>query len=156
MHELLTAGAFVAAVGHIIYTFVPGAGPFRTMSFRRELPQVFWWRQCELMVGNAGAQLDIFPSLHTALPTLFALHAFRHRRSSPFRYLWPLSALFAANIIVATMFLRWHYAVDVLAGLLLTALAQRIAILDSRLEPTRAQAGRQPTYEGVRSSELAG
>jgi hypothetical protein len=156
MHEVLTAGAFVAVIGHIIYTFVPGAGPFRFMHFKRELPQVFWWRQCERMVGNAGAQLDIFPSLHTALPSLFALHAIRHRRTAPFSYLWPVSTLFALNIIGATMFLRWHYAVDVLAGLLLAALAQQIGISDARSEPTRARTGKQPTFEGVRQSELKG
>ena len=33
-----------------------------------------------------------------------------------FKYTWPIALFFSLNIIVATLFLRWHYAVDVIAG----------------------------------------
>jgi membrane-associated phospholipid phosphatase len=60
--------------------------------------------------------MDIFPSLHTGAPTMLALFSFRNRKDLPFRYTWPVVAFCAVNIIIATMFLRWHYLIDVVAG----------------------------------------
>jgi membrane-associated phospholipid phosphatase len=98
-------------------------------------------------VSAAGAMLDIFPSLHTAYPTLLTLYSLRYRHTLPFRYTAPVTAFFTANIIIATLFLRWHYAVDVLAGLLLAVLAQRLGILSADRETDEARAGRQPVWE---------
>jgi PAP2 superfamily len=146
-HELLLGATLVALVGHLLYTLVPGAGPCAHITFAKELPDVFWWRQVLVVVDNAGALLDIFPSLHTAFPTFFALHAWRHRRTRPFCWTWLPAAFFAANIIVATLFLRWHYAVDVVAGLTLALTAQRIAVAVARRERGRRAAGLQPAFE---------
>jgi membrane-associated phospholipid phosphatase len=67
---------------------------------------------------------DVFPSLHTAVPTWFTIYAFHRARTDP-RWRWParITAFFAANIVVSTLLLRWHYAIDVVAGLALAALA---------------------------------
>jgi len=81
---MLLGGAVVATVGHLVYTIVPGAGPYAHLAFQHDLPEVFWWVQVLRVVDNAGALLDIFPSLHTAFPLFFALHAIRHRRAHPF------------------------------------------------------------------------
>ena len=74
-------------------------------------------------VDAGGAQKDIFPSLHTAVPTFIAIFSFRHRRLVPFKYSWPVMAFVATQIIIATLFLRWHYLVDVVAGLTLATTA---------------------------------
>jgi membrane-associated phospholipid phosphatase len=65
--------------------------------------------------------MDIFPSLHTAAPTAVALFSLRNRKELPFRYTWPLVAFCTVNIIIATMFLRWHYLIDVVVGFALAA-----------------------------------
>lgn len=134
--ELMIGALLVASVGHVVYTFVPGVGPVGATDFEGPLRGGFFWSQVQRVVDHAGAQLDIFPSLHTAYPTLFVLHAIRWRRTRPFRWSWPVLAFFAANIIVATMFLRWHWLVDVLAGLALAAfahgVARRVAARESR------------------------
>ena len=49
--------------------------------------------------------------------------AFAHRRTMPFRFVWPVIAFFPVNMVTATMFLRWHWVVDVVAGLLLATTA---------------------------------
>jgi membrane-associated phospholipid phosphatase len=67
-------------------------------------------------VQTAGALKDIFPSLHTGAPTFFAIFAFVHRKKMPFKYTWPILAFCVSQIIGATMFLRWHYLVDIVAG----------------------------------------
>ena len=52
----------------------------------------------------------------------------------PFRYTWPLVAFFTINIIIATMFLRWHYVIDVVAGLGLACAALSLSAVFTRLE----------------------
>ena len=113
---------------HLLYMAVPGWGPYWFLkgSFRHELHGGLFWRWVREAVDAGGAQKDIFPSLHTAGPTFVAIFSFRHRDRSPFKYTWPLVAFFATQIMIATLFLRWHYVVDVIAGLVLAALAAEV------------------------------
>ena len=149
LQELMAGGMVIVALGHTLYTLVPGAGPVATLVFDQPLQGAFWWDQVELAVSTAGAQLDIFPSLHTAWPAYFTLHAFAHRESQPFRWLWPVLAFVALNIIVATMFLRWHWFIDVVAGLLLALAARGFAVAIAQREESRGgpRDGRQPVWE---------
>ncbi len=152
MQELMAGAMFVVAAGHFLYTIVPGVGPYATIPFEQPLQGGFWWNQVELTVATAGAQLDIFPSLHTAWPAYFALHAFAHRDTRAFRWLWPILAFVAVNIIVATMFLRWHWFIDVAAGLLLAFAARTFAVAMASREQLRdgRYDARQPVWEGFR------
>ena len=107
-------------LGHLLYMIVPGYGPhsFLAGQFSHELPHGLFYGLVVDTVTQAGAKKDIFPSLHTAVPTLFTLFALRHRhRVRAFRYAWPVLAFIACNMIAATVYLRWHYLVDVLVGL---------------------------------------
>jgi hypothetical protein len=115
----------VFCTGHFIYTLVPGYGPYRFLagSFQHELTGGTFWHLVQATVSEAGAQKDIFPSLHTAAPTFFALYSFRHRDVAPYKYTWPFVAFCALQIIGATMFLRWHYLVDICAGVTLALFA---------------------------------
>lgn len=149
LRELMVGATIVACTGHTLYTLVPGAGPYAALEFAEPLQGGFWWHQVQATVASAGAQLDIFPSLHTAYPTLFALHAYGNRDRAPFKYLWPVIAFFAANMICATMFLRWHWFVDVIAGLCLAITARHVSVLIARREGGRGRGedDRQPTWE---------
>lgn len=144
MSELLLGAMLVTGVGHTLYTLFPGAGPWVALRFDAPLQGHLFFRLVMKAVTSAGAMLDIFPSLHTAHPTLFFLHTLRHRREAPFRYTLLPMGVFAANIIIATLLLRWHYGVDVLAGLALAAAAQQVAIRVSRREAERPG---QPVWE---------
>jgi hypothetical protein len=118
---------------HLLYMVVPGWGPYWYLrgSFRHPLRGGPFWKWVREAVEVGGAQKDIFPSLHTGVPTFLAIFSFRHRYLSPFKYTWPVVTFLATQIIVATMFLRWHYLVDVIAGLALAVIAsfasQRLA-----------------------------
>lgn len=149
LRELMVGAVCVATFGHIGYTLVPGVGPHAAMEFPEPIHGGFFWQQVLLTVESAGAQMDIFPSLHTAYPTLYALHAFAWRRTRPFRWAWPVVAFFAVNMVVATMFLRWHWFVDVLAGLALAVTARTLAVYVARYEAPRDLPGsdRQPVWE---------
>jgi hypothetical protein len=149
LHELMAGGMLIITTGHFLYTLVPGAGPYATLVFDQPLSGGFWWRQVEVTVATAGAQLDIFPSLHTAWPAYFTLHAFAHRDFLPFRVLWPILGFIAVNIMIATMFLRWHWFIDVALGLLLAFAARGFAVAVASREGQRGGPYdlRQPVWE---------
>jgi len=106
------------SIGHSLYMVVPGYGPYRAMAdaFQHPLPHGLWYDIVMDAVHSSGALMDIFPSLHTGAPTVLAFFSYRNRHELPYRYTWPLVTFCTANIIIATMFLRWHYLIDVIAG----------------------------------------
>lgn len=136
-------------VGHTVYILVPGFGPYRAMAdaFENQFPHGLWLDLVMSAVNSGGAMKDIFPSLHTAGPTFIALMSFRNRKRVPFTYTWPLITFFAGNIILATMFLRWHYIIDVVAGLALATFAALASPVITRWElRRRAREGLLPLW----------
>lgn len=132
--------AFIFAVGQLGYMAVPGYGPGPALGhlFQAPVDGGFFWAWVVGSIEAASALKDIFPSLHTAVPLWFALWALEVARSD--RRMLPLAqvTLFcAANIIVATMLLRWHYAIDVLAGVALAAATFVVATAAARWEEAR-------------------
>lgn len=147
----------VFCVGQLVYTLVPGFGPYRLLATRFHHPlvgHVFWPLVEKTVASFDGAQrTDIFPSLHTAVPSFFTLFAYRHRDKLPFRYTWPVMAFVTVNIILATMFLRWHYLLDVFAGLALASTAFATAIrLPAREDARRRAAGLPPIWRPLFSA----
>lgn len=137
--EFMAGMLIIVCIGHTGYILVPGFGPYRAMPqmFHHELPGGFWMDLVWSTVRSGGAMKDIFPSLHTAGPCFIAMFSFRNRDRLPFRYTWPLLTFFAANIIGATMFLRWHYVIDVFAGFSLATVAAVVAPRVTEWEVTR-------------------
>ena len=153
--ELLLGMAIVTAVGQSLYTLVPALGPYAQHAlFARPLAGRFFFTLVREVVDHAGAMLDIFPSLHTAHPVLIALHAVRHRHSPFYRAIWLPTLLLAGNMVVSTMFLRWHYGVDVLAGLILACAAHSIAVVTECDERAGRQASWEPLWPPDVSSAL--
>jgi len=144
-----TGVLLIFCTAHVAYMIVPGFGPYWYLkgTFQHDLEGGTYWRLVREAVEAGGAQKDIFPSLHTAVPTFFAIFSFRHRKLVPFKYWWPVIAFLATQIIIATMFLRWHYLIDVIAGVALATagslLGQRIADWE---HAKRARLGLQPVW----------
>jgi len=146
---------------HVLYMIVPGFGPYWYLkdNFHHELTGGPFWKLVRETVEVGGAQKDIFPSLHTAAPTFFAIFSFRHRKHFPFKYTWPVIAFLATQIIIATMFLRWHYLIDVVAGLTLATTASFLGQYVADWERAkRERLGLQPAwtplvYPWTRASE---
>jgi hypothetical protein len=142
---------WVFCIGQLVYVLVPGYGPYKLLAptFAHDLEgETFWPLVSKTVASFDGAhRTDIFPSLHTAVPTFFTLFAIRHRAHVPFRYTWPVMAFVTSNIILATMFLRWHYLLDVIAGLVLATSAFLTArCLPGKEEAARARTGRSPIW----------
>jgi membrane-associated phospholipid phosphatase len=144
-----TGFLLIFITAHLLYMVVPGFGPYSYLRdvFQHELHGPTFWPLVRETVDAGGAQKDIFPSLHTAVPTFIAILSFRHRRSMPFKYTWGLMAFVATQIIIATLFLRWHYLVDVIAGLILaTTVAFLSPVLAKWEADRRERMGVQPAW----------
>ena len=130
---------FVLGVGQSLYLLVPGFGPGigTPELFDTDLPDGMWWGLVESLVASGGAQKDIFPSIHTAAPSFILLFSFHNRRHAPYRHTWPALAFFVTNIIIATLFLRWHWLLDVVAGLALAFLGHVAGVYGSSWEARR-------------------
>jgi membrane-associated phospholipid phosphatase len=59
----------------------------------------------------------VFPSLHVGISFVVWLYAFRNSR----KLFWILSPL-VLSLFVSTIYLRYHYLIDVVAGLVLAPL----------------------------------
>jgi hypothetical protein len=138
----------VLSVGQSLYLIVPGYGPASLPAmFDRELPAGVWWNLVKELVASAGAQKDIFPSIHTAAPTFILLFSFHNRAHLPYRFTWPLVGFYSFNIIIATMFLRWHWLVDIIAGLMLALCAYLGGVVGTRWETEhRRRLGLPPAW----------
>lgn len=118
---------------YILYMIFPAVGPRFTLhdfsAISTELPGLFFTETIRDQI-NAGAGLvgnfsdpaaevnrDCMPSGHTALTIINIYLAFVY--SSRFRY---LIAIIGIGIIVSTVYLRYHYVIDILAGILTAVL----------------------------------
>lgn len=156
--EFATGMILVYCIGQSLYLVVPGFGPHVAFPalFPEPLPSGRWHDALVRTVAAAGAQKDIFPSLHTAGPLFLTLFAFRHRREPIFRLAWPITAFVTANIVVATLLLRWHYTIDVVAGVVLGIAAFGGAIRLTAAETGRRHsAGRGPIWPPLRTPAAA-
>jgi hypothetical protein len=153
-NEFTLSALLVFSIGHLTYMLVPGFGPGAAMtsSFAQPLPRGPWLDTVWHTVETGGALKDIFPSIHTAIPTVITLWSFRHRGKLPYRYTWPLVCFVSANVIIATMYLRWHYLIDVVAGFTLGAFAfwLGVRLTEGEIE-RRNSCGLRPLWPDYRS-----
>jgi membrane-associated phospholipid phosphatase len=88
--------------------FTPFRGPITDLNTR--------------IVLSGSNRVDCFPSLHCAISSYILFFDLRHRRWRFWLYLVPCVGLW-----VSTLYLRYHYFVDVLAGFALSAAALWLA-----------------------------
>jgi hypothetical protein len=130
LNELGTAKRFFTGViglygvGLMGYLLMPARGPYLAMAEQFGVPlrggSLTNWNAVMVQLGSN--HVDVFPSLHCAV-SAFVL--FFDRRHSPRLFL--LCLVPCAALWVATLYLRYHYLVDVLVGFALSAVAYRVA-----------------------------
>ncbi len=115
--EMMAGVLVVTFVGLIGYVLVPAVGPMYTMrnqyTVPLSVPLDIVNRQIEFM-DYARIKRDVFPSLHVGISFVVWLYALRNSRRL-FLILLPL----ILSLFVSTVYLRYHYLVDVVAGLVL-------------------------------------
>jgi len=127
------------AIGFFGYIMVPAVGPERAFPwlFATPLP-VGALSGFNTRIINAGTALyDVFPSLHTGIALCILIHDARQNRRRFYFLLAP-----CIGIIVSTIVLRYHYAIDLFAGALVAALVSALPI-----EAPRSVADEEPLSE---------
>lgn len=119
-------------LGFLGYTLIPAAGPHLAFPEAFTSPPTggIITRLNAALVNAGSNRVDVFPSLHTAV-TVFLMGWLwpRHRK------LFLALLLPALGLCLATLHLRYHYAIDVAAGLGLAALG---LVLSKRPIPTQS------------------
>ena len=123
-----------------LYFFMPAIGPRLTLcdftKLNAELPGLYLTNYLRNIVNQGGgiinntlspsllANRDCMPSGHTMMSVINMFFAFKYRLKSK----W-FVGLFGISIIFATLYLRYHYFVDIIAGVF-------FAIISLCLEPS--------------------
>jgi len=120
-----TVGLFsLYGIGFLGYALVPAGGPYLALAGEFASPLVGGpiteWNAMLVHAGSSG--VDVFPSLHVAVSSFLLGFDFRHQRRRFWVYLLPCCGLW-----LSTLYLRYHYLIDVLAGFALATLALWLA-----------------------------
>jgi hypothetical protein len=110
----------IYGIGFLGYSFVPAAGPCHAMAGQFSVPLDGWWftRLNAAVVSRGSNGVDVFPSLHCAISCFLLFFDRRHR---PWRF--KLYVAPCVGLWVSTLYLRYHYAIDVVCGFALAGFA---------------------------------
>ncbi|HEX8697585.1 MAG TPA: phosphatase PAP2 family protein [Myxococcaceae bacterium] len=99
--------------GVVGYLLVPAVGPLKAMadSFTQPLLGGPITALNDFVVSRGSAVYDVFPSLHVFMTCVMLDH---DRREHPLRFKWMRPV--AVGLVLSTVYLRYHYAIDLLAG----------------------------------------
>jgi hypothetical protein len=125
--QYLTGWIFTYAISYLGYIFLPAHGPgvFQADQYQVALHGGSFYRLVVLGNEATGGLQGVFPSLHVGCSVYLCVSDLRKNRLRGLTYL-PLIVL----IYVATIFLRYHYIVDLVAGTIIPvvciALGERV------------------------------
>jgi hypothetical protein len=131
--QYLTGWIFTYAISYLGYIFVPAHGPvvFQADQYQVALQGGFFYRVVVLGNEATGGLQGVFPSLHVGCSLYLCVYDLKTNLLRGLTYL-PLVIL----IYVATIFLRYHYVVDLIAGTIIPivciTLGQRVVSRWSR------------------------
>jgi membrane-associated phospholipid phosphatase len=130
-------------VGFLGYIAVPAVGPQLILRDQYTVPLkgwLFYYRIKQVVLRLQDFPRDCFPSMHTAISSVTLYFTWRHRRHLPWRRLiLPPVIILTASLWFSTVYLRYHWFVDVLAGWGVTALACAVSVKLTRIWPTAEQ-----------------
>lgn len=116
-------------IGLFGYSVLPALGPCFALADQFKTPLEGWaitrWNAELVRIGSN--RVDVFPSLHCAVSSFILVFDYRHK---PWRfrlYLIPCLGLW-----ISTIYLRYHYFIDLLCGFGLSALSLWIVHLYSK------------------------
>ena len=121
--ELLLAILICGAIGTIGYLFVPAVGPgiAYPQLYTKSLSGSLYRPLIDLM-DRARAPRDVFPSLHIAIAAIVLWYSGRYGRT-----LGAIVAPFVVGNWISTIYLRYHYAVDDVAGFIVAVASVLLA-----------------------------
>jgi membrane-associated phospholipid phosphatase len=131
---LFCTGLFTLyAIGITGYTLLPGQGPFVHFAgeYTKELTGYVFTDWNTAIVAAGSAKYDVFPSLHVGAGLFLLMFYYSHNRRVFYVYLLPF-----VFIVLSTIYLRYHYLIDVLVGAFCSVLSYHLAkrIYSNRLK----------------------
>ncbi len=117
----LTLLAIAFFISYIGYLLVPALGPRFYLAHlqTRPLEGVYLFSKIQHVLNELeNIQWDAFPSGHTAIILLVVYFAYYHFR----RFFWVMIPI-SVSLIFSTVYLRYHYVVDVIGGILLALIS---------------------------------
>lgn len=112
-------------VGVVCYIAFIAYGPRNLMPAQVESLLFTTYPKYHLLTSEVNSNTNVFPSLHTSLSVTVALLAARTR--DVYRGWSYLAGVLAASVVVSTMYLGIHWAVDVMVGTVLAVLSVWVA-----------------------------
>ena len=115
-HRVTVGLMVICLLGYCGYVLVPAIGPlfYIPQQFNEPLSSGLLSKIRSDLDVEARNPRDCFPSMHVAVPFLMLLYGFKFYR--PFLI---LGVPIFVGIFISTMYLRYHYFIDLVAGLLL-------------------------------------
>ena len=98
-------------LGFTIFLLVPARSPDVVYDFAPLVGHGFYERSMAAWRSLQAVTYDAFPSMHTAISTLAVVHAYRLRLR-----MWIAMLPIVVLLQLATLYLRQHYFVDLVAG----------------------------------------
>jgi hypothetical protein len=101
------------AVGFVFYMSLPAVGPALAFPelFSAPLQGGLPFRFNTAVVNSGSSVYDVFPSLHVFIACLLLHHDWRYCRNR----FWIMSGP-ACGLVLSTVYLRFHYGIDLIAG----------------------------------------
>lgn len=123
--EMMSGMMVISFLGLLGYILVPAIGPMYTLRNQYTVPlrgsMGVFNREIDFM-DFARIRRDVFPSLHVGISFVVWLYAYRNSK----KLFWILSPLIL-SLWLSTLYLRYHYLIDVVAGLILAPLCYGLA-----------------------------
>jgi hypothetical protein len=151
--QFLTGWVFTYVIIYLGYLFVPAHGPvvFQADQYTVALEGGFFYRLVVLGNDMTGGLQGVFPSLHVGSSVYLCLFDLQTNRLRGLTYL-PIVLL----IYVATIFLRYHYVIDLVAGTIIAVACVRMGRrVFWNWAMDRAAAGK-PALPGGEADDLPG
>ena len=133
-------------MAYFLYFLTPARGPRFYLAAYQTLPLTGLWLTTPLQAildALEGIQRDAFPSGHTTIAIIVLAMAGRYQR----RLFYPLLVI-VGSLMVSTVYLRYHYVIDVIAGVLLAVLCLWVTFWLYREHEERYPALELSTHSG--------
>jgi membrane-associated phospholipid phosphatase len=129
--ELFLSLSLCFYLGFLGYLLVPAIGPRHYMAEDFSVPITgFWITELAAQAWNSLelVQRDCFPSLHTAISTIACIYLWRYRNIWKHgKILFAICLPFIVSLWFSTVYLRYHWVIDVVAGWILALFCSWIA-----------------------------
>lgn len=125
LKELLVAFIINYSAGTVFYTMFIAYGPRNALPNIVAQPMFDTFPEIKVLTSAINTSSNVFPSLHTSLAITVLIFAWYTRKEYP-RWLG-VCTFFVVSIVISTMYLGIHWAIDVVAGVLLAMVSVYLA-----------------------------